>query len=54
METGAGEVRMGEAERRRSKEGGRKTKRRKEKEEEIEEGENYRSKESSGGVGNMG
>ena len=53
MKTRTGEVGMGEAEKRRSKGGGRKTKRRKGKKEEIEERENCGSKKSRG-VGDMG
>ena len=48
VETGAGEVRMGETRGRRSKRGSRKEERRK-----GEEGENCRNKESSRGVGDM-
>ena len=54
VEANTREVRMGEAEGRRSKEGSREKERGKRKEEETEKGENGRSKESSGGVGDMG
>jgi len=54
VETSAGEVRIGETERRRSKRGSGEKKRGEGREEEIEERENSGSKESGGGVGNMG
>ena len=55
MEASTREVRMGEIEGRRSKEGSRKKARgkREGKEEKTEKGENSRSKESSRGVGDM-
>jgi len=54
VETGVGEVRMEEAERRRSKGRGREKERRKEEEKEIEKGKDDGGKESSRRMGNMG
>jgi len=54
METGAGEIRVGEAKGRRSKRRSRKKEGRKGKEEETEKRENSGSKESSRRVGDIG